>query len=43
MLIQTETKNKQARSWEEGLMVVNYQIKHGVALMQEFSEVLTKT
>jgi len=23
-------------------MVVNYQIKHGVALMQEYSEVLTK-
>ena len=43
MLTQTETKTKQARLWKEGLIVVNYQIKHGVALMQEYSEVLTKT
>jgi len=44
MLIQTEMKNKQAREdREDNLIVVNYQIKHGVALMQEYSEVLTKT
>ena len=36
-------KNKQARWWDNYLIVVNDQIKHGVALMQEYSEVLNKT
>jgi len=35
--------NKQARYLEEGVRVVNYQTKRGVALIQEYSELLTKT